>query len=98
MRARLILDTKTVLADGRIVQRRVWQLPIPTPERPHAFKYSLYCGKGGKTIVRYDNEAGRGDHRHVGPMEIVDPYKFTTLRVLLMDFAQDIEALSGEIT
>lgn len=98
MQARLLLDTKTVLVDGRIVERRVWQLPTPTAERPHGIKYRLYCGRNGKTIVRYDNETGRGDHRHVGPTEIVEPYTFTTLHALLTDFVQDIESLSGEIT
>ena len=97
MRARLILDTKTVLADGRIIQRRIWQLPAATAARPHGLKYSLYCGRGGATIVRYDNETPKGDHRHLGPSEAPNDYRFDSLRRLLSDFARDIEALSGEI-
>ncbi len=97
MRARLILDTKTVLSDGRIVQRKVWKLPTPTDGRFHALKYRLYCGKNGKTIVRYDNETGKGDHRHIGPDELESIYIFTSLVQLLMDFDADIEQLSGEI-
>ena len=41
MRAGLILDSKTVLSDGRIVHRRVWQLPNSTADRPHGLKYNL---------------------------------------------------------
>ena len=96
-KATLILDTKMVLSDGRIVQRTIWQLPAVNPERPHGLKYRLYCGKNGQTIVRYDNETGKGDHRHVGPHEEEQSYAFTSLAQLLADFASDIESLSGEI-
>lgn len=97
MKARPILDTKTVLADGRIIQRKVWKLPQPNEGRPHALKYRLYCGKRGVTIVRYDNETGKGDHRHVGPEEVESVYVFVSLVQLLIDFDTDIEQLSGEI-
>ncbi|MGH8652183.1 MAG: toxin-antitoxin system TumE family protein [Gammaproteobacteria bacterium] len=60
------MDDKEVLSDGRVIQRIVWQLPEPTPERPHGLKYRLYCGKEGRCIVRYDNETGKGDHVHYG--------------------------------
>ena len=97
MRARLILDTKTVLADGRIIQRKIWMLPQTTEGRPHALKYRFYCGKSGKTIVRYDNETGKGDHRHAGSEEVESVYVFVSLVQLLIDFDTDIEKLSGEI-
>ena len=97
MKARLILDTKTILADGRIIQRKVWKLPQTTGGRPHALKYRLYCGKNGKTIVRYDNETGKGDHRHIGPEEVESAYVLVSLVQLLIDFDMDIEKLSGEI-
>ena len=97
MRARLILDSKTVLSDGRIVQRRVWQLPNSTADRPHGLKYNLYCGKDGSTVVRYDNETGKGDHRHVGANEVEEAYGFRSLAQLLIDFETDIIRLSGDI-
>lgn len=96
MKAVLILDTKTVLADDRIIQRRVWKLPRATSERQYGLKFSLYCGKSGLTIVRYDNETGKGAHRHIGPQEIESTYKFVSLTQLLNDFHQDIIQLSGE--
>jgi hypothetical protein len=97
MKARLILDTKTILADGRIIQRKIWKLPHTTGGRPHALKYRLYCGKNGRTIVRYDNETGKGDHRHIGQEEAESVYVFVSLVQLLIDFDTDIEKLSGEI-
>jgi Family of unknown function (DUF6516) len=39
--------------------------------------------------VRYDNERGKGDHRHIGEQE--EDYVFTTLESLLEDFQRDIE-------
>jgi hypothetical protein len=98
MKVRLLLDTKTILADGRLIQRRVWQLPEPAVERPHGLKYRLYCGRNGSNIVRYDNELNKGDHKHVGPEEREIPYRFESLAKLFADFARDIETLSGEIT
>ena len=61
-------------------------------------KYNLYCGKDGRTVVRFDNETGKGDHRHVGPQEIEEAYCFTSLAHLLSDFETDIIRLSGDIT
>ena len=60
-------------------------------------KFSLYCGKEGKTIVRYDNETGKGAHRHIGPDEAESAYDFVSLVQLPQDFVQDIEHASGEI-
>jgi hypothetical protein len=97
MKARLILDTKTILTDGRIIQRKIWKLPQKAEGRLHALKYRLYCGKSGNTIVRYDNETGKGDHRHVGADEMESVYVFVSLVQLLIDFDADIEKLSGEI-
>lgn len=97
MKARIILDTKTVLADGRVIQRKVWKLPKTTLDRPHGIKFRLYCGAKGKTIVRYDNESGKGSHRHIGEQELETGYEFVSLVQLLTDFAADIVQLSGEI-
>lgn len=90
------MDDKKVLSDGRVIQRIVWQLPEPTPERPHGLKYRLYCGKEGRCIVRYDNETGKGDHVHYGG-ENERSYGFISFERLILDFYADIERLSGEI-
>jgi hypothetical protein len=80
---------KAVLPDGSIVEMKIWRLPEATGERPHRLKYSLYYGIGGQRIVGYDNEAGKGDHRHLGPDEV--PYAFTTVERLVADFLADVE-------
>jgi hypothetical protein len=39
--------------------------------------------------VRYDNERGKGDHRHVNGTE--EPYRFVSLSELLDDFQRDVD-------
>ena len=93
-RAVLLLDEKVVLADGAIVELVIWRLPRPTPDRPHGLKYRLYFGRDGKCLVRYDNETGKGDHRHVEGRE--EPYRFTSVARLRKDFAADIRKYGGK--
>ena len=40
-KASLILDSKTILEDGRLIQRKIWQLATPDSSHKHGFKYSL---------------------------------------------------------
>ncbi|MGH8192728.1 MAG: toxin-antitoxin system TumE family protein [Rhodanobacteraceae bacterium] len=44
--------------------------------------------------MRYDNEAGKGDHWHYEQHE--EPYTFTTLEALLEDFQSDVIRLTQE--
>ncbi|CCF18612.1 conserved protein of unknown function [Pseudorhizobium banfieldiae] len=87
--ARLILDRKLLLDDGRIIQIRIWRLPEADAERPHGLKYSLFFGRAGERIIGYDNEKGKGDHRHHRSRE--EPYRFSSLEQLIRDFENDVE-------
>lgn len=90
-----LLDQKRILRDGSIIQMRLWQLPERSDERPHGLKYSLFYGKGGVRIVGYDNELGKGDHKHIRDQEF--PYTFTTPKQLLEDFYADVRKEGGSI-
>ncbi len=90
-RAQLVFSQKDVDEDGFIVEIRIWRLPAATIERPHGFKYSLFFGRSGERIVGYDNERGKGDHRHVGGLEA--PYRFVSLGTLVEDFERDVKRL-----
>lgn len=93
MNATCIIDSKAV--QGRwIIQRKVWVLPESSAERPHRLKYSLFCGDAAQCLVRYDNEFGKGDHRHYGERE--EAYVFTSLEALLEDFQADVIRLTKE--
>lgn len=93
-KAVLVLHEKSVREDGAIVELVIWQLPRATPDRPHALKYRLYLGRGGKCLVRYDNESGKGDHRHILGKET--PYRFVSLDKLRRDFESDVRKHGGE--
>ena len=89
MSAVLLARAKEVRDDGSIVEVVIWQLPEPVLPSTHAFKYRLYYGAGGVSRVRYDNERGKGDHRHIGAQEY--QYVFSSVEQLLEDFGSDIE-------
>ena len=65
MKTRRIFFDKAVLPDNSVVEMTIWQLPKPSTERPHGLKYSLFYGRDGLRIVGYDNERGKGDHKHL---------------------------------
>lgn len=85
----LLIRVKEVRDDGSIVEIVVWELSEPLPPSTHRYRYRLYYGSGGESRVRYDNERGKGDHRHIGAREEV--YVFATLEQLLEDFKRDVE-------
>ena len=89
MRATSIAALKEVRADGSVVEIVVWQVPEPVHPSAHSYKYRLYFGKDGLSRVRYDNERGKGDHRHIGDIE--EDYFFESLEKLLADFRSDVE-------
>ena len=67
----------------------IWKLDRPDPDRSHGFKYRLFYGRKGQRIVGYDNEKGKGDHRHYRGRE--EPYVFTTVGRLIEDFNADVK-------
>lgn len=87
-RATLIINRKQILANGAIIQIKVWRLPHATEERPHGLKYSLFFGRPGERVIGYDNESGKGDHSHYRDRE--KPYKFRGLARLIEDFQRDV--------
>ncbi len=89
MPATLLARAKEVRDDGSIVEIVIWELPEPTPPCEHRFKYRLHYGMAGQYLVRYDNERGKGDHRHVGDEELA--YQFLSIERLLEDFRMDVE-------
>lgn len=81
-------STKELRDDGSIIEVVIWELPEPLAPSMHRYKYRLYFGWPGREVVRYDNERGKGDHRHLGGREL--PYAFTSVEQLLDDFESDI--------
>ncbi|WP_429321840.1 toxin-antitoxin system TumE family protein [Paraburkholderia sp. GAS448] len=88
-KATLLFEDRAVYPDGSILEMRIWRLPAADPERPHGLKYSLFCGRAGERIIGYDNERGKGDHRHYRSHE--EPYVFQSAERMVADFLDDVE-------
>ena len=69
----------------------VWRVPKPTPPSRHRFKYSLVYIVSGRRVLGYDNERGKGDHRHVGNHE--EAFAFSSIEELLARFTAEVEAM-----
>ena len=66
----------------------MWRVPEPVTGSAHEFEYRLAYVVDAVCVVRYDNETGKGDHRHFNDKE--SPYTFETPEKLIADFERDI--------
>jgi hypothetical protein len=89
MNAKLMLNERHILTDNAFVEMVVWSLSSPVSKSHHSFKYRLALVVEGNCVLRYDNEQGKGDHKHIGEDET--PYVFTTPQALLNDFWKDVD-------
>jgi hypothetical protein len=88
MPAELVYRTKDAFGQG-VVEIVVWRLTDPVPPSQHRFKYRLVYIVDGERRVGYDNERGKGDHKHLGDQEI--PYRWVSPQQLMVDFWADVE-------
>jgi hypothetical protein len=93
MKAELLFHQRIDYDDGTIVEMVLWRVPASVPPSTHGLRYSLYFGRPGVREVGYDNERGKGDHRHFRGVETV--YAFTTVEQLMADFWSDVQSLRG---
>ena len=94
MKAVELFRTRIAYSETAFAELVLWQVPNRLAGSKHRFKYRLAYVVDGVCVVRYDNEAGKGDHRHFGAGETA--YRFTTLERLLADFEHDIERWNRE--
>lgn len=92
--ADLLFHQRIEYEDGAIVEMVLWRVPSPVPPSTHGLKYSLFYGCPGVREVGYDNERGKGDHRHFKGTEAA--YVFRSVEQLMVDFWSDVHALRGE--
>jgi hypothetical protein len=90
MPAELLLDERHVLTESALVELVVWRVPAPVRGSQHEYRYRLALVVDGECVLRYD-EAGKGDHRHVGEKE--HEYRFKNAEQLLADFWKDVEEM-----
>jgi hypothetical protein len=88
-KAELLIRQRVPLGDAAFAEMVVWRVPQPVRGSNHDLKYRLALVVDRVCVLRYDNEAGKGDHRHVRDRE--ESYAFTDVDTLLADFWRDVD-------
>lgn len=88
MKAAELFRTKEIYGTG-FVEIVIWRVPEPVPPSDHPYKYRLVYVVDGERVVGYNNERGKGDHKHIGARE--EPYHFENPNQLMADFMADVK-------
>ncbi len=83
-----LVRERVVFSDRAFAELVLWRVPEQVGGSQHFFKYRLAYVVDGVCVLRYDNERGKGDHRHFGDREF--PYDFMSPDQLIADFQRDI--------
>ncbi len=94
MRAILLARMRIVYSSRSFSELVLWRLTRTVAGSAHEFKYRLAYVVDAECVVRYDNEVGKGDHRHFGSAETA--YRFSTPEQLIADFQTDMERWNDE--
>jgi len=94
MKAAELIRTRIAYSEEAFAELVLWRLPKPIEGSLHGFKYRLAYIVRGECVLRYDNEVGKGDHRHFAGKE--SAYVFTTPDQLIADFQNDIARWNHE--
>ncbi|WP_082510825.1 MULTISPECIES: DUF6516 family protein [unclassified Rhizobium] len=88
-KATLVRRLRSFVRSDVFVEIVIWRVPTSVRGSIHAFKYSLALIANGVCVLRYENEAGKGDRRHFGSTEAA--YAFTGTDALTADFLSDVK-------
>ena len=94
MKTTELLRQRIVYAENKFAELALWRLHQPLAGSRHSFKYRLAYVVNEVCVLRYDNEDGKGDHRHWGEKE--SAYNFSNPAILLADFQHDIDRWNDE--
>lgn len=94
MKAVELINSRVAYSEWAFAELVLWRIPTPLEGSSHRFKYRLAYVVRGECVLRYDNEVGKGDHRHFGGRE--RGYTFTTPEQLIADFQKDIARWNDE--
>lgn len=84
MPAELLLKQKLVISESSFVEMVIWQLSTPLAGSTHTFKFRFAYVVNSVCVLRFDNEAGKGNHYHRHNQEF--EYQFVSTDQLIDDF------------
>lgn len=94
MKAVELVHGRIAYSEDAFAELVLWRVSKPLAGSTHRYKYRLAYVVEGVPVLRYDNEAGKGDHRHDGAAE--ETYAFSTPDKLIADFQNDIARWNHE--
>jgi hypothetical protein len=94
MKAREFFNRRVPVAEQAFAELVLWELPEPLPGSKHPYKYRLAFVVEGDCVLRYDNEAGKGDHKHAFGKEA--KYRFVSVDKLVADFFEEVRRWRDE--
>ena len=94
MKARELFNRRVPVTEKAFAELVLWEVPELVPGSAHRYKYRLAFVVAGECVLRYDNETGKGDHKHMRGKEL--KYRFVSVDKLVADFFEDIRRLQNE--
>ena len=94
MKAVARVRRRVVVAADAFVEVVTGRVARPVPPSRHSFRYRFAYVVAGQCVVLFDNERGKGDHRHFSGKG--RPYRFSSPDQLVADFTADMERWNRE--
>ena len=94
MKAALLVRERVPFGQDSFAELVLWRLVTPVPRSLHPYKYRLAFVFREECLLRYDNEAGKGDHRHLRGKESV--FVFESPEKLIQDFLREARRIHHE--
>ena len=80
-----LVQTRIIYSETSFAELVLWRVPRPVAGSAHRYKYRLAYVVDSVCVLRYGNEAGKGD-----------PYDFSTPDQLIADFELDVARWNDE--
>lgn len=94
MKASELFNRRVSVTEQAFAELVLWEVSEPLSGSKHRYKYRLAFVVAGECVLRYDNEAGKGDHRHARGKEA--KYRFVSVDKLVADFFEDVRRWRDE--
>ena len=90
----LLYYKKEITIEGDLIKMKIWKIN-KSKDFPYGLKYSLVYIHNGKRILGYDNERGKGDHKHYFGKE--EKYNFIDIDILSYDFVDEVKNIRRKL-
>ena len=94
MKACELFNRRVPVEEQAFAELVLWEVTEPLSGSKHRYKYRLAFVVAGACVLRYDNEAGKGDHKHLCGKEV--KYHFVSVDKLVAEFFEDVRRWSDE--